>query len=43
MISDKLQQARGFESNAMLRIPETDRPAFHITGNVGWINDDIEM
>ena len=39
MISDKLQQARGFESNGMLRISETDRPAFHITGSVGWIND----
>lgn len=39
MISDKLQQARGYESNAMLRIPDADRPAFHITGNVGWIND----
>ena len=39
MISDKLQQARGYESNSMLRIPDTDRPAFHITGSVGWIND----
>ena len=39
MISDKLQQARGYESNAMLRIPEADRPAFHVTGSVGWIND----
>lgn len=39
MISNKLQQARGFEENWLSRIPETDRPAFHVTGGTGWIND----
>ena len=39
MISDKLQQARGYESNCMPQIPEGEWPAFHVTGGVGWIND----
>lgn len=39
MVSDKLQQARGYEQNAMSRISENERPAFHITGSAGWIND----
>lgn len=39
MISAKLQQARDYEKNAMSRISEQERPAFHITGNAGWIND----
>ena len=39
MISDKLQQARGYEQNAMSRIHASERPAFHITGSAGWIND----
>ena len=39
MISDKLQQARGYEANYMPTISHEERPAFHITGNVGWIND----
>lgn len=39
MISDKLQQARGYEANYMPCISGEERPAFHVTGNVGWIND----
>ena len=39
MISDKLQQARAYEENAMSRISDAERPAFHITGGAGWIND----
>lgn len=39
MISNKLQQARGYEANEMLAISEKERPAFHVTGSVGWIND----
>ena len=39
MTSDKLQQARDYEKNAMSRIDEKERPAFHITGSAGWIND----
>ena len=39
MITTKLQQAMSFEQNAMSRIPAHARPAFHVTGGVGWIND----
>ena len=39
MISEKLQRARGFETQYAAYIPETERPAFHVTGAVGWIND----
>ena len=39
MISDKLQQARAYEENAMSRISDAERPAFHITGGAGWINE----
>lgn len=39
MTSDKLRQARDYEHSAMSRISQNERPAFHITGNVGWIND----
>ena len=39
MISDKLQLARSYEENGMTRIREEERPAFHVTGGVGWMND----
>lgn len=39
MNTDKLQQAREYERSWLPRIPEEDRPAFHVTGPVGWIND----
>ena len=39
MISEKLQQAREFERQYVPFIPEGDRPAFHVTGGIGWIND----
>ena len=39
MSSDKLRQARSLEAEAILQIPEAHRPAFHVTGGVGWIND----
>lgn len=39
MISEKLQLARKYEEDHMNKIPETDRPMFHVTGGVGWIND----
>ena len=35
MISEKLQRARGFETQYAAYIPETERPAFHVTGAVG--------
>ena len=39
MISETLQRARDFETQYAAYIPEADRPAFHVTGAVGWIND----
>ena len=39
MISETLQCARDFETQYAAYIPEADRPAFHVTGAVGWIND----
>ena len=39
MTSLELQQARTFEKQYMPYIPEKDRPMFHVTGGIGWIND----
>lgn len=39
MISEKLQQARDFEEKYLPHVPETERPKFHVTGAIGWIND----
>ena len=39
MTSDKLQQARDFEARYAAFIPGAERPAFHVTGAIGWIND----
>ncbi len=39
MISSKLKKAREFEATYVPRVPEEDRPAFHVTGGIGWIND----
>ena len=39
MISEALQRARDFETQYAAYIPQADRPAFHVTGAVGWIND----
>ncbi|MDO4648301.1 MAG: sucrose-6-phosphate hydrolase [Eubacteriales bacterium] len=39
MISEKLKKARDFEETEMKKITESERPAFHVTGGLGWIND----
>ncbi len=39
MLSEKLQQARAFEAQYMPFLAPEDRPAFHVTGGIGWIND----
>lgn len=39
MTSDLLQKARDFESKYLPYIPDSERPAFHLTGGIGWIND----
>lgn len=39
MVSEKLKQAREFEQNYNKKEHVDDRPIFHATGTVGWIND----
>lgn len=39
MISEALQKAREFEAAYMPYVQEDERPVFHVTGSIGWIND----
>lgn len=39
MISEKLQKVRQYEKEALKHVDMSGRPAFHLTGAVGWIND----
>ena len=39
MPSEKLKKAREFEAQYMPFVPEEERPLFHVTGAIGWIND----
>lgn len=39
MTSEKLQKARDFEARYMPYISDQERPVFHVTGGIGWIND----
>ena len=39
MTSELLEKAREFEAEKLRQIQETERPAFHLTGGCGWIND----
>ena len=38
MTSEKLQKARDFEEKYM-KYADPERPLFHVTGGIGWIND----
>ena len=38
-MSKALEQARDFESRYGPFIPEDQRPAFHLTPTIGWMND----
>ena len=38
MISKQLLEARAFEENNIHKA-DAERPAFHVTGGIGWIND----
>lgn len=39
MTSDALQKARAFEAQYGPHIPDSQRPAFHATPTIGWMND----
>ena len=39
MSSEKLKKARDFEAQYGPHIPDTERPAFHATPTIGWMND----
>ena len=39
MPSDVLQKARDFEVQYGSHIPDNERPAFHATPTIGWMND----
>lgn len=39
MISRQLQRARDYEAEKLADIRDGERPAFHVTGGYGWIND----
>ena len=39
MATTKLQQARAYEKENMSTVPSSERPKYHVTGPVGWIND----
>ncbi len=39
MTSKELQKARDFEAQYGPHIPDTERPAFHVTPTIGWMND----
>ena len=39
MISEQLRKARAYEETHMPEITAYERPCFHVTGGIGWIND----
>jgi len=39
LISEALQKARDFEAQYAPHIPDSERPAFHATPTIGWMND----
>ena len=39
MVSTQLQKARDFEARQGAQIPDPERPVFHATPTVGWMND----
>ena len=39
MTSELLQKARDFEAQYGPHIPDSERPAFHATPTIGWMND----
>lgn len=39
MVSKKLETARNYEVENINTVPGYERPVFHVTGGIGWIND----
>lgn len=39
MNSEKLQKARDYEARYAAFVPDSERPAFHLTPRIGWMND----
>ncbi len=39
MISELLQQAREYEKKESVKVPDVQRPEYHVTAPIGWIND----
>ena len=39
MHSEKLEKARAYEKREAARVPEFQRPAFHMSVPIGWMND----
>ena len=39
MMSEELRKAREFEETYGPQVPESERPLFHVTAGVGWLND----
>ena len=39
MMSEALKKARDFEAQYTPYVPQNERPMFHVTGGIGWIND----
>ena len=39
MSSEKLNKARVYEQKGALKVPEEQRPAFHLSVPTGWMND----
>ena len=38
-MSEKLEKARLYEIEEAKNIPQEEKPAFHVSAPVGWIND----
>ena len=39
MISEELKKAREYEEQKSVTVPENERPVYHLTPRIGWLND----